>query len=73
MKKNNPKSKKIAGARRRAGKDMPKSAKSGTTLSSLEMEKVIRELHVHQAELESQNEHLRQAQIEATEAPKPVL
>ena len=34
------------------------------------MEKIIHELQVHQVELETQNEQLRQTQIEATEARK---
>ena len=67
MKKTEPKSKKNTGTRRWVKKDMPKSRGSIAEISPVEMEKVIHELHVHQVELETQNEQLRQAQIEATE------
>jgi PAS domain S-box-containing protein len=68
MKKTKPKSKKNASTYGRVKKDMPKFAESVVRMSPIEMEKIIHELHVYQAELQTQNERLRQAQIEATEA-----
>ncbi len=68
MKKTEPKSKKNAGARGRVKKDIPKSMESIASMSPIEMERIIHELHVYQAELQTQNEQLRQSQIEATEA-----
>jgi PAS domain S-box-containing protein len=63
MKKTEPKLKKNAGNRKRVEKDMPKSAE----ISPVEMKKVIHELHVHKVELQTQNEQLREAQIEVTD------
>ncbi len=70
MKKPTPKTKNNTGARRRVEKKMPKSKGRSAKISLFETEKIIHELHVHQVELETQNEQLRQAQIEATEAHK---
>ncbi|MGO9138637.1 MAG: PAS domain S-box protein [Syntrophales bacterium] len=70
MKKLKSKSNKNAGPRVRVKKRMPKSAESIDDRSPIEMKKVLHELQVHQVELETQNEQLRQAQIEATEARK---
>jgi PAS domain S-box-containing protein len=70
MKKPTPKTKNNTGARRRLEKKMPKSKGRSAKISPVETEKIIHELHVYQAELEKQNEQLRQAQIEATEAHK---
>ena len=68
MKKTEPKSKKNAGTRGRVKKDIPKSTESIASMSPIEMERIIHELYVYQAELQTQNEQLRQTQIEATEA-----
>ncbi|HET6460010.1 MAG TPA: PAS domain S-box protein [Syntrophales bacterium] len=49
---------------------MSKSKERSAQISPAEVKNVIHELQVHQAELEMQNEQLRQAQIEASEARK---
>ncbi len=68
MKKTKFKSKKHAGTHSREEKDMPEYPESIAKTSSVEMEKVIHELHVHQIELEMQNEQLLEAEMEAREA-----
>ena len=66
--KNISKTKHVDDRRRRARKKVTGSGDSLAGMSPLEMKKIIHELHVHQVELETQNEQLRQAQLEITEA-----
>ena len=66
--KNISKTKHVDDRRKRARNKVTGSGDSTAGLSPFEMKKIIHELHVHQVELETQNEQLRQAQLEITEA-----
>ncbi len=68
MKKESSKPKRATGLPKKAKKKPTKSVDSYKNISAPDIKKLIHELQVHQVELESQNEQLRQAQIEATEA-----
>jgi len=68
MKKTQPKSRRNVGPRIRVKKAAPVSVKKIADMSPVEIKKIIHELHVHQVELETQNEQLRQAQLEIAEA-----
>ena len=71
MKKKQPGPKKFADLRRRAEKKASAvEAKAKVSLSPAETQRTLHELHVHQIELELQNEELRgaQAELEATKA-----
>jgi PAS domain S-box-containing protein len=64
MKKKDAKAGKFKGLRDRAEKDLKKRIEKIQKESKGDFKKVIHELHVHQIELEMQNEELRQAQRE---------
>jgi len=66
--KNISKTKHADDLRKRAEKKIPKSTDSTLEMSSPEIQKLVHELHVHQIELEMQNEALRKSQMETTES-----
>ena len=68
MTKKSPKSKQTDDLRKRAEKKIPGSADSTGKMSAPEIQKLVHELHVHQIELEMQNEALRQSQAETAES-----
>ena len=66
--KKSPRSKQTDDLRKRAEKNIPGSADSTGKMSAPEIQKLVHELHVHQIELEMQNEALRQSQAETAES-----
>ncbi len=54
--------------RGQAEKRIPNSMESLADMSVLEVRKIVHELHVHQIELEMQNDELRKTQMELTES-----
>ena len=68
MTKKVPKSKQTDDLRKRAEKKIPGLIKSIGKISASEIQKLVHELHVHQIELEMQNEALRKSQAETAES-----
>ncbi|MGA2332792.1 MAG: PAS domain S-box protein [Syntrophales bacterium] len=68
MTKKVPRSKQTDDLRRRAEKKITGSMDSTGKMSIPEIQKLVHELHVHQIELEMQNEALRQSQTETAES-----
>lgn len=67
MKKGSPKTKQGDVLRKQAEKRIPKTMENISDMSADEIQKLVHELHVHQIELEMQNEALRQSQMETAE------
>jgi len=68
MTKKVPKPKHSDALRKRAEKKIPGLTNSTGKISAFETQELIHELHVHQIELEMQNEALRKSQMETTES-----
>ncbi|MGO9139356.1 MAG: PAS domain S-box protein [Syntrophales bacterium] len=68
MKKAGPKAKHLDNLRKRAENKIPISGISTEKMSPPEIQEVVHELHVHQIELEMQNEVLQKSQAETAES-----
>ncbi|MGA2330776.1 MAG: PAS domain S-box protein [Syntrophales bacterium] len=68
MKKDTSKTKHVYDLRKRAEKKIPGATDSIGKMSTPEIQKLVHELHVHQIELEMQNEALQKSQTETAES-----
>src|SRR5271157_4432972 len=68
MKKGGSKTKQVDDLRKRAEKKIPGSVDTTGKMSAPEIQKLVHELHVHQIELEMQNEALRKSQVDSAES-----
>jgi PAS domain S-box-containing protein len=68
IKKGSSKTKHVDDLRKRAEKKIPGSTDSTGEMSTPDIQKLVHELHVHQIELEMQNEALRESQADTAES-----
>ena len=68
MKKGGPGTRHVGSLRKSAEKKIPGSTSRIGKMSAAEIQKLVHELHVHQIELEMQNEALRKSQAETAES-----